>query len=173
MNIYLPFITRRFLASKFSALRMRALSDLFQAMRTGSNSTPDVFPGKSRRFRSAASLKWIGLENIRVAEIVGTFDQQTDFDDQFRPLQKQSRERWINAYIRFLEKGWSPILVHKVGDQYFVDDGYHRLSVARFLGTEFIIAEVWEYDVQTEEAEPCPAWPCHEKNSVEPYTVRS
>src|SRR5512146_1892081 len=152
MNSYLPFITRRFLASKFSTLRMRALSDLFCDMRTGSKSAPEVFPGKARHI--SPNLKWIGLENIRVAEITGTFEKQTDFDDQFRPLQKHTKDRWINAYIRFTKNGWTPILVHKVGGQYFVDDGYHRVSVARFLGIEFITAEVWEYDVQ--EAEPCP-----------------
>jgi hypothetical protein len=171
MNIYLPLLTRRFLASKFSTLRMRALSDLLRAMQTGSNSTPDVFPGKARRL--SPSLKWIGLENIRVAKIVGTFGQQTDFDDQFRPLQKNAKDRWINTYLQFMKDGWSPIRVHKVGEHYFVDDGCHRLSVARFLGMEFITAEVWEYDVPTEEAEPCPDWPCQEKNSVESYAVRS
>ncbi|MFT3895343.1 MAG: hypothetical protein QM730_27270 [Anaerolineales bacterium] len=171
MNIYLPLLTRRFLAAKFSALRMRALSDLFRNMRSGSKSAPEIFPGKSQRIRSAASLKWIGLENIRVADITGTFEHQTDFDEQFRPLQKNARERWINAYIRFMKNGWSPILVHKVGDQYFVDDGQYRVSVARFLGIEFITAEVWEYD-DVHDAEPCPDWPCQETISAKVYAVR-
>ena len=170
MNIYLPFLTRRFLAAQFSTLRMCALSDLFRDMRNGSKSAPEVFPGKSRRI--SPSLKWIGLENIRVADITGTFEQQTDFDDQFRPLQKNARERWINTYLRFMKNGWTPILVHKVGNQFFVDDGYHRLSVARFLGIKFITAEVWEYIVETEDAEPCPDWPCREKNSVDGYAVK-
>ena len=170
MNLYLPLLTRRFLASKFSTLRMRALSDLFRAMQTGSRSTPEVFPGKAQRF--SPSLKWIGLEDIRVSEITGTFERQTDFDDQFRPLQKHAREQWINAYLQFMKNGLSTIRVHKVDEQYFVDDGVHRVSVARFLGIEFITAEVWEYALQTEEAEPCPTWPCQEKHSVEPYTVR-
>lgn len=169
MNLYLPSITRRFLASKFSTLRMRALSDLFRAMRTGSKSAPDVFPGEAQRL--SPSLKWIGLENIRVAEITGTFERQTDFDDQFRPLQKQTRERWINAYLRFMKNGWTPILVHKVGAQYFVDDGQHRVSVARCLGIESIIAEVWEYAFQSEDAEPCPDWPCLEQSSADTYAT--
>jgi hypothetical protein len=168
MNIYLLPLTRRFLAAKFSTLRMRALSDLFRDMRTGTKSSPEVFPGKSQR--NSPSLKWIGLENIRLADITGTFERQNDFDDQFRPLQKNAKDRWIDAYLRFMKNSWTPILVHKVGNQFFVDDGQHRVSVARFLGIEFITAEVWEYDAQ--ESEPCPGWPCHEKKTVETYSAR-
>jgi len=164
-------IRRRFLAYKFFLLRNRALNDGFQAMRTGSKSTLDVFPGTAQRFRSVASLKLIGTRDIRVAEIIGTFERNTNFDDQFRPIQRQALDRWINAYIRFKQGNSSPILVHKVGDQYFVEDGHHRVSVARSIGMEFITAEVWEYALQTEVAEVCHDWPCREQSLVDTHAV--
>lgn len=162
-------IRQRFLAYKFSLLRNRALNDGFRALRTGSKSTLEVFPGTAQRF--SPSLKLIGTRNIRVAEIIGSFERNIDFDDQFRPIQRRALDRWVNAYIRLTQDGWSPILVHKVGEQYFIEDGHHRVSVARAIGMEFIEAEVWEYAVQTENAEPCPDWPCLERSSTDTYAV--
>ena len=87
MNLYPSFTTlRSFLAYKFSALRMRALRDAFHTRLSGSTSTLEVFPGTEQRL--FPSRKMIGVKNIRVAEIVGTLDRQTDFDHQFRPLKK-------------------------------------------------------------------------------------
>ena len=37
-----------------------------------------------------------------------------------------------------------PISVYRVGDRHFVDDGHHRVSVARSLGMAAIDAEVTE-----------------------------
>jgi hypothetical protein len=34
------------------------------------------------------------------------------------------------------------VALHKIGDEYFVEDGNHRVSVARFHGVEWIDAEV-------------------------------
>lgn len=39
-----------------------------------------------------------------------------------------------------------PISVYKLGDNYFVRDGNHRVSVAKAQGVEFIDAEVVELD---------------------------
>jgi hypothetical protein len=171
MNIdFLLTIRRRFIAYKFYLLRNRALNDGFRAIRIGSKSTLEVFPGTARRL--SPSLKLIGAGNIRVAEIIGTFERNTDFDNQFRPVQRHALDRWVNAYIQHTQNGWSPILVHKVGDQYFVENGHYRVSVARAIGMEFIEAEVWEYALQTEAAQVCHDWPCRERSSTKVYVVR-
>jgi hypothetical protein len=36
------------------------------------------------------------------------------------------------------------VSLYKIGDSYFVDDGNHRVSVARYQGVEMIDAEVME-----------------------------
>lgn len=162
-------IRRRFIAYKFSLLRNRALNDGFLAMRTGSKSTLEIFPGTARRL--SPSLKLIGTRDVRMAEIVGTFERNTNFDDQFRPVQRHILDRWVNTYIQFKQGGWSPILVHKVGDQYFVENGHYRVSVARSIGMEFIEAEVWEYALQADAAEVCHDWPCLARSSANTYAV--
>ena len=37
-----------------------------------------------------------------------------------------------------------PVSLYKIGDRYFVEDGNHRVSVARYQGAEMIDAEVTE-----------------------------
>jgi uncharacterized protein (DUF1015 family) len=49
--------------------------------------------------------------------------------------------------------GWPPIRVYQVGNLYFVEDGHHRVSVARQLGLKLIEAEIWEYRVAVQVTE--------------------
>lgn len=46
-----------------------------------------------------------------------------------------------------MEKGdvVPPIIVYKVGNEYYVLDGNHRVAIAKELGIEFIDAEVIEF----------------------------
>lgn len=107
MNIHPFFTTRRsFLVYKFSKLRARALNDAYRSILTGSKSTLEVFPGSAQRI--SPRLKLIGVRDIRVAEFVGTFNRDTDFDSQFRPLKRHSLDRWVNAHILREQDGWSP-----------------------------------------------------------------
>src|SRR5918994_1913594 len=41
-------------------------------------------------------------------------------------------------------QGLRPITLYRLGDAYFVEDGNHRVSVARFHGAEWIDADVTE-----------------------------
>jgi hypothetical protein len=42
--------------------------------------------------------------------------------------------------------------LQKIGDSYFVKDGHHRVSVAKYHGTAYIDAEVSEYLLADEAA---------------------
>jgi hypothetical protein len=172
MNIYPSFTTlRSSLAFKFDTLRICALRDSYLGKLTGKRSTLASFPEKEARLRFATSRKLIGIKNIRVAEIVGTLNRDTDFDSQFRPLKKQAMDRWVNAYILHEQDGWSPIIIHKLGDQYFVEDGHHRVSVARFIGMEFIEAKVWEYETQSKSADICHPTQCTKRSPSKVYAT--
>ncbi|RPJ23448.1 MAG: hypothetical protein EHM33_20885, partial [Chloroflexi bacterium] len=81
------------------------------------------------------------------------------------------RDRWVNVYLTLENSGWAPILVHKVGDQYYVEDGHHRVSVARSLEMTFIQAKIWEYPVQMLKAKDCQSAPCAERGSAKAYVV--
>jgi hypothetical protein len=80
-----------------------------------------------------------------VRRIQGSLAHSPDFDRDFRPLHKNQRERWANVWVLHVQKGWEPIVVHQIDGLYFVEDGHHRISVARELGLDAIEASVTAY----------------------------
>jgi len=169
MNIYPSFTNiRSFTAYNFSMLRMRALRDLFWAKLTRRNTKLAVFPEQERR--NNPNRRLLGTKDIPVEEIIGTFNSHSDFDYQFRPLSKHLCNRWVNTFINLERDSWSSILVHKIGENYYVEDGHHRVSVARSMGMAFIEAKVWEYSVRPEQTEICQSMRCTEQSSAKVYT---
>jgi hypothetical protein len=85
-----------------------------------------------------------GLEAIPLESVIGTAEpaKARVFDHAFRPPQT-SRRRWERIWIAS-RRGSSlpPISVYRLGDHHYVDDGHHRVSVARALGMAAIDAEV-------------------------------
>jgi hypothetical protein len=88
---------------------------------------------------------YLGRRTVPVESIVGSEGRYADFDDEFLPLKGSSEERWRSVYSA-LRRGVElpPVSLLKVGDAYFVRDGNHRVSVARWLGVEALDAEVAE-----------------------------
>ena len=86
-----------------------------------------------------------GIQEIPVNYIVGSLAKADEFDRKFHPLFKNQRKRWINVWELHAQGGWEPIIVHQVGDKYFVEDGHHRLSVAREMGLKTIQTAVTNY----------------------------
>lgn len=168
MNIYPSFTdVRSFISYQFSALHMRALRASLWAKVRGGNTKLAVFPEEAPE--KSPNRRFLGLEEIHVDEIVGSISREHDFDHKFRPLHKYLRERWVNAYLSLQQYGWAPIVVHKVGDHYYVEDGHHRISVARQLGMTFIQAKVWEYPSLMKEPKKCKPEPCPERSSLPVY----
>lgn len=172
MNMISSFTNlRSFVSYQFNALRMRALRDRIWAKFSGSPSELIVFPGDNEPSRVIANRKLIGIQNIHVAEIVGTFNRDTDFDVYFRPLKKHTLARWVNAYILHEQDGWAPIIVHKVREEYFVEDGHHRVSVARAMGMDFIEAKVWDYTQPNQQMKKYHWVKCTEKSSAKAFVT--
>ncbi|WP_200940061.1 ParB N-terminal domain-containing protein [Aeromicrobium sp. Root495] len=90
---------------------------------------------------------YVGTKVIPLDAIVGSVDKMRDFDRRFRPTSARSRERW-ERLARASRTGEviPPIEVYQVGDYYFVQDGHHRVSVARSLGVGLIEARVTAID---------------------------
>lgn len=95
--------------------------------------------------------KRLGLQTIPLETIVGSVDRAGEFDREFRPKSTRVRQRWqrINEAQRRGE-GMPPIDVYRVGGLHFVNDGHHRVSVARHLGREVIEAYVTEIQTAVE-----------------------
>lgn len=88
----------------------------------------------------------LGVQTIAIASVVGTVDlhKSVAFDDCFRPP-SWSRRRWTQMYCA-AQRGAQlpPIAVYRLGDEHFVRDGHHRVSVARAAGAKAIEADVVE-----------------------------
>lgn len=168
MNIYPSFTDiRSHLSHKFFTLRTNARRESLWAKLMGKNTNLASFPEEAPE--KSPNRRFLGTEEIPVEQIVGTISRQSDFDHKFRPLNKYLRERWVNTYLTLERDGWSPILVHKVGDQYFVEDGHHRVSVARALGITFLQSRVWEYPCLVKEPRRSQPAPCPETSSANVY----
>jgi hypothetical protein len=86
-----------------------------------------------------------GLQQVPLNAIRGSVDRYRDFDSEFLPRNRATRERWERLdRMALAGKYVPPIQLYKVGDIYFVKDGNHRVSVARQQGATDIEAEVIE-----------------------------
>jgi hypothetical protein len=87
-----------------------------------------------------------GIQEIALDTIVGTVDRRPEaFDRSFRPATGQVRGRWQRvAAARRRGEALPPIDVYRIGELHFVQDGHHRVSVARAMGDTTIEARVRE-----------------------------
>lgn len=103
---------------------------------------------EARQTLSPTGRRYRGIMTVPIDQIVGTTDRVRDFDRAFRPKQAYVGKRWQSVAVA-MEAGYGlpPIQVYQLGQHYFVQDGHHRVSVARARGQEFIDAEVIEESV--------------------------
>ena len=80
---------------------------------------------------------------IAIEKIVGSESRVHDFDNHFRPLVNHTRDRWVSiAIARHQGINLPPVELIQVGEEYFVRDGHHRVSVAKTFGQATIEAQV-------------------------------
>ena len=86
---------------------------------------------------------YLGMREVPLDKIVGSVGRYTDFDRAFLPSKGYLAERWkrIDRMMRRFGE-LPPVDLYKVGEAYFVLDGNHRVSVARYLGVGWIDAHV-------------------------------
>jgi hypothetical protein len=85
------------------------------------------------------------MRTVEVEKIVGSVGRRRDFDSSFLPVKVSMSGRWgrvDRAYYRGVEL--PAVSLYKIGENYFVRDGNHRVSVARYHGVAAIDAEVVE-----------------------------
>ena len=86
-----------------------------------------------------------GMRTVDVEKIRGSVGRYRDFDGAFLPIKVSMGDRWSRidrAYHRGDEL--PAVSLYKIGNAYFVRDGNHRVSVARYHGVAAIDAEVVE-----------------------------
>lgn len=91
---------------------------------------------------------YAGIRCVPITQICGSMDRVRDFDRHFHPLSDRLRDRWVSvAMARCQGIPLPAVSLVQVTDRYFVEDGHHRLSVARALNECAIDAEVMVWDV--------------------------
>jgi hypothetical protein len=103
-----------------------------------------------RRALGANNRSYLGRKVVEVSKIVGSVGRHREFDRNFMPLKTSLSGKW-RRIDRALRKGEElpAVSLYKIGDAYFVEDGNHRVSVARYQGVEMIDAEVTQYGVRS------------------------
>ena len=87
----------------------------------------------------------LGLREVPVSKIVGSVGRHRDFDRAFLPSKPDLGTRWKRIdRLMYQDEGLPPVSLFKIGDAYFVNDGNHRVSVARQQGVEVLDADVVE-----------------------------
>lgn len=131
----------------FAVARRRARIRGFGRRLRGSKGTGTLLPfEQTRRVVGAASGVRTGGSAVEVSRIVGSAGKYDQFDDEFMPLRGASPERWKRIDRAFRSGAeLPPVSLFQMGGAYFVQDGHHRVSVARFHGAEWIDAEVTNF----------------------------
>ena len=130
--------------ANFSRARRKALLRRMGALLTnGCNRL--LFFDEVRKALGADNRVYLGRRVVPVERILGSVDRHGDFDRAFLPARANLRTRWKRIDRAFHRAEESPpVSLYKDGDEYFVLDGHHRASVARYQGVEMIDAEVVE-----------------------------
>jgi|SRR5829696_4092778 len=99
-----------------------------------------------------------GIRVVDLEKIVGSVGRGRDFDSSFMPLRAAAGERWKRVDLAFYrDQMLPPVSLYKLGDAYFVEDGNHRVSVARYHGVPDIeanVTELWPARVENQNAGP-------------------
>jgi hypothetical protein len=89
---------------------------------------------------------YLGIRTVALDQIHGSESRANGFDFHFHPLDERMQSRWVSvAQARQNDVALPPVELIKVGNDYFVRDGHHRISVAHAFGESFIEAEVIEW----------------------------
>ena len=122
---------------------LRRLAERFR----GESASQNALPSFDEARRSLRALNRIprGRRAVDPQKIVGSVGRHEDFDRSFMPLRASVAERWKRVDLAFHQrKDLPPVRLYRLGDGYFVEDGNHRVSVARFHGVGWIDADVTE-----------------------------
>jgi hypothetical protein len=87
-----------------------------------------------------------GTRVVEVDEIVGSVGRWDEFDRSFLPARASVGHKWKRIDRAFHRtEDLLPVKLYKLEETYFVVDGHHRVSVARYHGVPTLEAAVVEF----------------------------
>jgi hypothetical protein len=99
--------------------------------------------------RNIHTARTTSCQTVPISRIRGSEGRYHDFDSAFHPRQTHTRDRWLHiAHARLDGIELAPVELIRVGEDYFVRDGHHRISVALTFGQREIdaVVTVWDRD---------------------------
>jgi DNA-binding Lrp family transcriptional regulator len=102
--------------------------------------------GEDQRESCAFEARVRGVRTVPLAAIVGSLGRYHDFDSHFRLKDHVPAER-LNYIREAMRQGrpLPPVRLCQIKDEYFIEDGNHRIAVAKELGHDEILAHIVEY----------------------------
>ena len=87
-----------------------------------------------------------GTRVVKVDQIIGSVGRWRDFDRSFLPAKASVGHKWKRIDRAFHRaEDLPPVELYEIGDAYFVVDGHHRVSVARYHDVPTVEAAVAEF----------------------------
>ena len=87
--------------------------------------------------------RYEGVRSVSIDQIIGTENRDVEFDGDFLPLEAHVEQRWVSVASAFVRGVVLPPLdLIRVGEDYYIRDGHHRVSVYRTFGVGEVEAEV-------------------------------
>ena len=91
----------------------------------------------------AASKAQRQVKKVKLQQITGSVNRSSDFDGDFNPTQRHTQQRWLSIAVARQEGKRLPLVeLLQIGNDYYVQDGHHRISVAKAWGQDDIEAIV-------------------------------
>jgi DNA-binding Lrp family transcriptional regulator/uncharacterized ParB-like nuclease family protein len=87
-----------------------------------------------------------GIRTVELKRIVGSVGRYQDFDKRFRFKRgvHSDRLQWIREALR-QGRSLGPVELYQIKDEYYILDGNHRVSAAKELGHDEILAHIVEF----------------------------
>ena len=99
-----------------------------------------------REHTVANNRRYRGTRLVEVNEIIGSVGRWRDFDRSFLPARASVGHKWKRIDRAFHRaEDLPPVELYEIGDAYFVVDGHHRVSVARYHDVPTVEAAVAEF----------------------------
>ena len=136
-------------SAKEDFLRARHRADLEKIVASLTGKSADLlsFEEVRKKVRGVRGNRRV-LKDVPLDSIVGSVGRYEDFTRDFLPRRDSDKERWARVELLANEStGLPPVELFQIGDAYFVNDGNHRVSVARQSGHTHI--EAYVTDVHT------------------------
>ena len=142
---------RHIFYEQFNQLHRRAnINQVWSKLRRQANHLQEL--SEAQESAIVKSSQEIGVQLVSISRIRGSEGRADEFDGEFRPLKSFSRERWLSvATARYLGQSLPPVTLVRLGCNYYVRDGHHRVSVAKAMGQNEIEAEVTLWDAKTDD----------------------